>query len=99
MTARERTAADPPASIMTVLDVAIDSLLGGSSGFLHIPAGGYLACDWLSRKRVFRLTIDVTPNHPLDDAAVAFTAELRGRLAKLLERVPAGYGQPDEAAT
>jgi hypothetical protein len=76
--------ADPPVSVLTVLDAGVDAILGGSSGWLHIPPGGYLNVTWLSKKECYRLTIDVTPGHPFDDAAPAFVAETKQRLVELV---------------
>ena len=70
----------PPRPLTQVLDVAVDALLGGSHGWLHVPPGGYLNVTWLSRKECYRLTIDVTADHPLDAASTAFNAETRRRI-------------------
>jgi hypothetical protein len=74
----------PPVPIMTVLDVAIDAVLGGSFSYLHIPKDGYLNATWLTKRECYRITIDVTAGHPLDaDTAVAFNAESLRKLREL----------------
>ncbi len=72
-----------PIPIMTVLDVGIDALLGGSFGYLHIPPGGYLNVTWLTKKECYRVTIDVTAGHPLSTVAEQFNAESLRRLKEL----------------
>jgi hypothetical protein len=65
---------------MRVLDRAIDAVLGGTYGWLRVPAGGYLNVTWLSKKECYRVTIDVTAGHPLNDDAPAFNAETRAKI-------------------
>lgn len=75
---------DPAIPIMTVLDAGIDAVLGGSFGYLRIPKGGYLNVAWLSKKECYRLTIDVTAGHRIDEVASAqFNAETLRRLKEL----------------
>lgn len=71
----------PPVSVAKVLEVASSAILCGSAGWFHIPAGGYLNVTWLSRKGCYRVTIDVTPEHPLELAASqGYVAELAAKL-------------------
>ncbi len=77
---------DQPIPIMEVLDRAIDGVLGGTHGWLRIPKGGYLNVAWLSKKEVYRLTIDVTAGHPLDQASDEFNAETRRRIEQYTAR-------------
>lgn len=72
--------AHPPIDVLTVLNHGLDSLLGGSAGWFRVPKGGYLNCQWLSRKGAYRLTIDVTPGHPFSEEAHDFLRELRQRI-------------------
>jgi hypothetical protein len=70
-------------TIFDVLDGAVDAVLGGSGGFFHIPPGGYLNCTYLTKKKCYRVTVDVTAGHPLDDAAPDFVKRVSERLAAL----------------
>jgi hypothetical protein len=75
---------EPAIPITSVLDAGIDAVLGGSFGYLRIPAGGYLNVTWLSKKECYRLTIDVTAGHPLsEEASASFNAETLRRLKEL----------------
>lgn len=49
----------PPAPVMDVLDDAVDCIVVGSGGLFVVPAGGYLGVQWLTRKRCYRLTVDL----------------------------------------
>lgn len=70
----------PPIPVIAIRDHAIDSLLGGSAGWFRIPKGGRIACQWLSRSKAYRLTIDVVPGNPFSDETEAFLRELRTRI-------------------
>lgn len=54
---------EQPVPIMAVLDRAVDALLVDTHGVFRIPAGGYLNVTWLSKKRAYRVTIDVMPDY------------------------------------
>lgn len=79
---------DPPVPVPFVLEAAIDALLGGSSGWFKIAAGGNMRCDWLTSKRCYRLTIDVAVADQLADQALvdATIAKLRADLSIEIER-------------
>lgn len=71
-----------PFEIVSVLNHAIDAVLGGSGGWFRIPRGGYVNVTWLSRKQAYRITIDLTAGHELSSEAAAFLAELAERIAQ-----------------
>lgn len=71
----------PPRPVADVLEAGVDALLYGSAGWFRVPAGGYMGADWLTRKRCYRLHVDVTVGHELElDAALKYVRELAGRL-------------------
>lgn len=85
-----RPTADPPYDVRTVLAIARDSLIGGSSGWITIPAGASLGCQWLPRKGCYRVTIDVRAGRELgDEAKVAeYVADTRASLPPVPLEVP-----------
>lgn len=60
----DSTRQDPPIPILTVLEDVVDQVVGAvtTPGLWKVPAGGYLGCDWLTRKGCYRVTIDVLPD-------------------------------------
>ncbi len=87
MGARVTPTPHPPQAITDVSSYAVDAILGGSFGWLHIPRGGYLEVRWLTRKECYRLTIDVTAGHELvPEKAAEFNAETLRRLEELVAR-------------
>lgn len=57
--------------VLTVRDVARDALLGGSFGYLRIPAGATVRVQHLRKKDWYRVTFDVTAGNTLDPSAAA----------------------------
>jgi hypothetical protein len=95
---------DPPVPVPLVLEVAVDALLGGSAGWLKVPAGGNLRTDWLSGKGCYRLTIDVVVTGEFGSALdVEAVLELaRGRVERwrrTLERSPDVTGPAGDEPT
>lgn len=74
----------PPIPLLIVLDRAVDAVLGGSWGWLHIPPGGRMDATWMPTKGCYRLTIDVTAGHELSDIADAFNQETRHKLEAMV---------------
>lgn len=47
------------APIMAVLEDVVDCTLFGSGGLFVVPREGYLGVQWLTKKKCYRVTIDV----------------------------------------
>lgn len=52
----------PP--ILGVLEDAVDAVLFGSGGVFVVPAGGYLNVTWLTKKKCYRVTMDLAVSQP-----------------------------------
>lgn len=72
----------PEVPVSFVLDVAIDAMLGGSAGWIHIPPGADLQVVWVQKKRCYRLTIDVTAGHELAAGAGAFVEDTAAKIRR-----------------
>lgn len=79
---------DPIVPVPLVLDVAIDALLSGSSGYLKLPRGATMRCDWMPRAGCYRITLDVVPTGAIAerDLVADVLSANRARIDAYLER-------------
>lgn len=81
-------------NVPTVHDVAVAALLGGSFGWLRIPAGGKIEVARREAADCYRLTIDLTAGWPLDPTkAREYNVESLRRLEVIAARELAAAGE------
>ena len=75
-----------PHPVMAVLRVAQDSMIGGSSDWIHMPRGGKAACAYMPGKGCYRVTLDITVGHDFaEDSHIAgYVAETREMIRRQL---------------